>query len=78
MPFAATWMQLEILILSSQKEKNTRIYHLYVEYKIWHKRSYLQNRNRSWIWRTDLWFRGGGGGTEMVGEFGLKDANNYI
>ena len=31
MPFAATWMQLEILILSdkSQKEKNNTIYHIY-------------------------------------------------
>ena len=42
MPFEATWMQLEIVILSevSQKEKdkyNTTWYHLYVESKIWHK-----------------------------------------
>ena len=46
----ATWMQPESLILSevSQKEKDKyRIwYHLYVESKIWHKRTYLQNRNR--------------------------------
>ena len=35
MPFAATWMQLEILILSevSQRKTNT-IYHLHVESKI--------------------------------------------
>ena len=37
-PFAATWMQLEILILSevSWKEKD-KIYHLYVKSKIWYK-----------------------------------------
>ena len=39
MPFARTWIQLEIFILTevSQKEKDKyHIYHLYVEYKIWH------------------------------------------
>ena len=49
MPFATTWMDLEIIILSevSQKQKdNYHWYHLYVESKIWHKWTYLQNRNR--------------------------------
>ena len=48
MPFAATWMQLEIIILSEVKQKktNTIWYHLYVESKIWHKWTYLWNRNR--------------------------------
>ena len=38
MPFAAIWMDLEIIILSevSQKEKNIT-HHLYVESKIGHK-----------------------------------------
>ena len=36
MPFAATWVDLEMIILSevSQKETNTTLYHLYVESKI--------------------------------------------
>ena len=49
MPFTATWMELETLILNevSQKEKDKyHCYHLYVESKIWHKRTYLQKRNR--------------------------------
>ena len=39
MSFAATWMQLDILILSevSQKKTNTLQYHVNVESKIWHK-----------------------------------------
>ena len=39
MPFAATWMEPETLILSevSQKEKDTIRYHLYLESNIWHK-----------------------------------------
>ena len=77
MPFApATWMQLEILILNkvSQKEKkNTIWYHLYVESKIWHKWSYLQNRNRSQTCRVDLGLPGGGSGIdEGFGVSGCK------
>ena len=48
MAFTATWMQLEIItpVEISQKKTNTLLYHLYVESKIWHKRTCLQNRNR--------------------------------
>ena len=48
MPFAATWLDLEIIILSkSDKRKiNTIWYPLFVECKIWHKWTYLWNRNR--------------------------------
>ena len=48
MPFAAKWMQLEIIIPSEVRKRktNTIRYHLYVECKILHKRTYLQNRKR--------------------------------
>ena len=50
MPFAATWIDLEIIILSEvrRKKTNTTWYHLYVDSKKkkWHKWPYLQNRNR--------------------------------
>ena len=47
MPFAVTWMQLEIIILSEVSQKDKSIwYHQYVESKIWHKWTYLWTRNR--------------------------------
>ena len=49
MPFAAIWMNLEIIIpseVNQKKKANIIWYHLYVESKIWHKWTYLQNRNR--------------------------------
>ena len=49
MPFAATWMQLEIIILhevSQKKKTNTVWYHLYMESKIWHAEIYPWNRSR--------------------------------
>ena len=55
MPFATTWMDLEIIILSKViKRKNTIWYHLHVESKIWHKWTYLQNRNKRTDRGTDL------------------------
>ena len=59
MPLAATWMNLEIIILSkvSQKEKKKHlITALYVESKkTWYKWTYLQNRNRLTDLRMNLW-----------------------
>ena len=50
-----------------------------MESKIWHRWSYLQNRNGSWPKITDLWFqRVEGGGSGMDGQFGVFDANSYI
>ena len=48
MPLIATWMDLQIMILSkiSQKKTNTIWYHLYVQPKIWHSWTYLRNRRR--------------------------------
>ena len=45
MPFAAMWMDLEIIILSEVSQTNIW-YHSYVESKKWYKWTYLQNRNR--------------------------------
>ena len=47
MPFAATWMGLEIMVLSEvgQKQKD-RNHTTSLISKIWHKWTYLQSRNR--------------------------------
>ena len=38
MPFVATWVDLEIIILNKNKLRKTNtIYHLYMESKMWHK-----------------------------------------
>ena len=78
MPFSATCMQLEILILSEvRKRKTNTIYHLYVESNMW------QNEP---IYRTET----GSGHEEQTcgcqgeermrqtGSLGLVDANYYI
>ena len=46
MSSAATWMDLEIMLLSEVGQKENDRYHIYLESKIWHKWMYLQNRNR--------------------------------
>ena len=47
-PFVATWMNLEIIILNGVCQTKTNIiwFHLHVESKICHKWTYLWNRNR--------------------------------
>ena len=75
MSFAATWMQPESLILSevNQKEKDKyHINHLYVESKIWHKQTYLQNRNKLMDMENRVVVARGGGGSGMDWEFGVS------
>ena len=80
MPFAAAWMQLEIIILTeiSQKEKDK-----------YHDITYMWNLKQDTnepiyetervSWRTGLWLsRGRAGGEGKGWELGLADANQYI
>ena len=63
-PFVATWMNLEIIILNGVGQTNIIWYHLHVESIIRHKWTYLWNRNRR-IDSIDLWLtRRVGGGIE--------------
>ena len=71
MPFSATWMQLEINILSevTQKKTNTIWYYLYVESKKkWYKWTYLQNRKRFTGLENKFTVAGG---EEIVRQFGM-------
>ena len=75
MLFAATWMQLEIIILSEVRKRktNTIWYHLHVESKLWHKWTYLWNRNRIRdIGNTLLVAKGEGGGRRVDWELGIS------
>ena len=56
MPFAATWMELETLILSEVSQKEKDKYHK----NIWHKGNFPQKR-KSGTWRIDLWLPRGKG-----------------
>ena len=48
MPFAATWMNLDVIILSkvSQRQLSYDITYMESKKKKWYKWTYLQNRNR--------------------------------
>ena len=47
MPFAATWMELDILILSQVRKRKTitKWYHLYMEYNILHRWTFPHHRH---------------------------------
>ena len=70
--FAATWMELETLILSKSKRERQIVHDItYVEYKIWHKRTYLQKRNKLVDMENRLVVaKGQGEGVEWNGSWG--------
>jgi len=74
-PFAATWMEIETLIITeiSQKEKNR--YHMTslicgIYNMAWMKLSIEQKQTQTW--RADLWLPRGGGSREWDG-LGVQD-----
>ena len=68
MLFAAMWMQLEIIMLNKPERERHIPYNFNVESKIWHKRTYLQNRNRSTDRQQMYRCQGGVGGGGRVQE----------
>ena len=79
MPFAATWIDLEIIILSkiSQKEKDK---YRMLSLNMWNLKydtngTYLQNKNRLADTENRLVVVKGKG---WIGSVGLADANYYI
>ena len=58
MPFAATWMEIEILMLSevSQREKDIPYDITYIWNLIYDTNEpILRKETNSWTWRRDLW-----------------------
>ena len=81
MPFKATQMQLEITKLNeARSERKRQISHItYIESKIWHKYTYLQNSNR--LTTLDNRFLVAKGAGVVVGSaerIGLVNTNYYI
>ena len=66
MPFAATWMDLEIIILSEVSQTEKDKYHNAITYT-----NELIYETDSQTQGTDLWLPGGGGGG-MDWEFGIS------
>ena len=73
MPFAATWMNLDIIIPSEVRKRkaNNIRYHFYVESKIGHKWTYLWNRIRDTENRQGV-AKGDKGGTGLDWESGVS------
>ena len=79
MPFAATWVELETLILSevSQKEKDT-VYHLHVESKIWHIWSIYKTEKIMDMENRLVVAKGEREAVGWTGSLGLVDAKYHI
>ena len=87
MPFAATWMEVEILTLSEVNQKETDKYHTIslflwnlkygTDHPIKKKKKKKKPRNRSWPKRADLGFPGwkekGGGWMGTLGVFWMQN-----
>ena len=70
---AATWMDLEIIILSEVRQRKPNIiFNLYVESEIWYNWTYLQNRNRLTDKENKLTVTKGKRGGRINCEFGIN------
>ena len=78
MPFATTWMDLEITTVSKASHKEKDKYHMIS--LMWNlKYDTNQHIHETDSQRTDLWFQGGGvRGQRQFGNLGLVEANCHI
>ena len=82
MPFAATWMGLEIIILNEAKKKkaNTIWHYLNVGSKVWHTSMKQTDSKNKLLLAAGVGWGGGQGtwGEGSIGSLGLVDANCYV
>ena len=80
MPFAATWMDLEIIILSKARERQIPYDTTYMwTLKYDTDEPIYESETDSQTQRTDLWLpRGSGVEPGWTGSLGLADANYYM
>ena len=74
MQFTATWMQLEILLLSKSKKEKQIPYDITYMWNLKYSRNerICKTETDSQMWRTDLWFPRRGEGNGMDGESGVS------
>ena len=81
MPFAATWMQLEIIIPSEVSQKEKDKYHMYYMWNLKYDTNepIYGTETESGTYIIDLWLPSGRRvGERWIGSSGLADANRYI
>ena len=72
MPFAATWMELETLILSEVRKRKTILYDITYIWSLIYGTNEPFHRKENRTQRTDLWLPRGKGGSGMDWEFGVN------
>ena len=81
MPFAATWMDLEIIILSEVNQTEKNKYHITYMWNLNYDTNDLiyKRETDSQTQKTNLWLpKGKGGGGGKIRSMGLADTNYYI
>ena len=79
MPFAATWMDLEIIILSEVKRERQIAYDITYMWNLKQDTNEPIYKTDSWTQRTDLWLPVGRVlGEGWSGKLGLGDVGYYI
>ena len=73
MPFVATWMEAETLILSEVSQKGKDKYMIsYIQNLIYGPNETFHRKETHRLGKQTCGCQGGGGGSEMVWEFGIN------
>ena len=79
MPFVATWIELEIILLRKEERERLIPYDITFTWNIKYGRNEPIYKTETDSQRTDLWFQGGGEkGQWRFGSLGLAAANCHI